>query len=97
MKNNECDLSEQAIEDTLNYMRDLKRDENGNIPIKLTPPTYILTDGDIELIKIIANGKNLYDYIEKIMGPEAKIITSCKSIMLLNKAKLERDSSKGDI
>lgn len=94
----ETDLTENSMEEMIKHIRTAKRYENGNIPINISIPTYILDDGDINLLKIGAerNGKNLYDYLNFMVGKEAKVITSCKSALILNKAKLERASSKGE-
>lgn len=75
-----------------------QKNENGNIPIKRSLTTYMFDDTDIEVLKIGAerNGENLYDYLDSMIGKESIVITSCKSALLLDKSKIERDSSKGD-
>jgi hypothetical protein len=83
------DLSEESIEKSIEMMRGLLNGK-GDIPIKLTPPTQIFTDGDMELIKKLAKDENILDYLEKMIGPECKIIVSHKWGIILNELVKEK-------
>lgn len=82
------ELSEASLDSMLDMLK-RRSDSDGKIRINCSR-TYIIGDGDIEIIKRLAKDENLLDYLDKMLGSESTIIVSHETSLMLGKLKKDR-------
>jgi len=83
------DLSEESLDSMLDMLK-RRSDSDGKILINCSR-TYIIGDGEIDIIKRLAKDENLLDYLDKMLGSESTIIVSPKTSLMLGKLKKDRE------